>query len=248
MPITQVSEENPHDITQKKELEKNVARLDQLNLIGEMAAGFGHEIRNPMTTARGFVQLLKTKEGCAQYSEYFELIIDELDRANSIISEFLSMAKNKKIDLLKCNLNSVIKAISPLIRADAAIYDKTIDIIYEDIPDFLLDEKEIRQLILNLVLNGLEAMENKGVLTIRTCTEKNEVILSVHDQGMGIAPEILEKLGTPFFTTKEKGTGLGLAICYSIAARHNAIIDMNSGPQGTTFIVRFKLTHSQLAD
>lgn len=236
---------NTRDITQKKELEKTVARLDQLNLVGEMAAGFGHEIRNPMTTARGFLQLLKTKNECAKYTDYFELIMEELDRANSIITEFLSMAKNKKIDLFKCNLNSIIKAISPLIQADAAIYDKSIDIVYEDVPDLLLDEKEIRQLILNLVLNGLEAMENRGVLTISTVTGENEVVLSVRDQGKGIDPETLEKLGTPFFTTKEKGTGLGLAICYSIAARHNAIIDIQTGPQGTNFLVRFKLFHSQ---
>lgn len=198
-----------------------------------------------MTTARGFLQLLKTKDDCAKYMDYFDLIIEEIDRANSIITEFLSMAKNKKIDLVKCNLNSVIKALSPLIQADAAIYDKSVDIIYGDISDLLLDEKEIRQLILNLVLNGLEAMENRGVLTIRTFSEQNEITLYVKDQGKGISSEILEKLGTPFFTTKEKGTGLGLAICYSIAARHNAIIDVKSSPQGTTFVVRFKLPHSQ---
>jgi len=83
------------------------------------------------------------------------------------------------------------------------------------------------------------------VLTIRTFSEQNEITLYVKDQGKGISSEILEKLGTPFFTTKEKGTGLGLAICYSIAARHNAIIDVKSSPQGTTFVVRFKLPHSQ---
>lgn len=236
---------NTRDITQKKYLEKEVARLDQLNLVGEMAAGIAHEIRNPMTTARGFLQLLKAKDECAKFTDYFELIIEELDRANSIITEFLSMAKNKRIDLIQCNLKSIIQALAPLIQADAAIYDKSVEITCEEVPDLLLDEKEIRQLILNLVINGLEAMENRGVLSIRIFTRDHEVILSVQDQGKGIDPEILEKLGTPFFTTKEKGTGLGLAICYSVAARHNANIDVKSGPQGTTFWVRFKIPRSQ---
>ena len=105
----------------------------------------------------------------------------------------------------------------------------------------LVDPKEIRQLILNLSKNGLEAMEAGGCLTIHTCTKGDEVWLSVEDQGHGIDPELLEKIGTPFFTTKETGTGLGLAICYSIAARHHARIDVQTGPDGSTFSVIFQV-------
>jgi signal transduction histidine kinase len=108
------------------------------------------------------------------------------------------------------------------------------------IADLILDEKEIRQLILNLVRNGLEAISPGGVIRIRTFSEEDEVVLSVQDNGKGINPDVLEKLGTPFFTTKDTGTGLGLAVCYSIAARHNARIDIETGPEGTTFFVKFK--------
>lgn len=104
----------------------------------------------------------------------------------------------------------------------------------------MLDEKEIRQLILNLVRNGLEAMPPKKRLKIKTYTEGDEVVLAVQDEGSGIPDELLAKLGTPFFTTKEKGTGLGLAVCYSIANRHKATIIPETGPKGTTFYVRFK--------
>ncbi|MGZ4161724.1 MAG: ATP-binding protein, partial [Neobacillus sp.] len=101
--------------------------------------------------------------------------------------------------------------------------------------------KEIRQLILNIALNGLDAMSANGKLTIRTYTEEQQVILEIKDQGQGISPEVLKKLGTPFFTTKEKGTGLGLAICYSVAKRHQAEIDIATGDTGTIFSIRFQL-------
>lgn len=229
------------DITELKRLEKEMSRLERLNLIGEMAAGIGHEIRNPMTTVRGFLQMLAGKEGCVAYKEYFDLMIEELDRANFIITEFLTLAKNKPANLEVTSLNSVIKALWPLIMADATNLDIDAEIILEEIPDFLLNQKEMRQLILNLVRNGLEAMSSGGTLTIATYQEDGRAVLSVQDRGKGINPELLDRLGTPFFTTKDTGTGLGLAICYSIAARHNAVIKIITGSGGTTFNVIFNL-------
>jgi PAS domain S-box-containing protein len=227
------------DITAKLGVEQEMARLERLNLIGEMAAGIGHEVRNPMTTVRGFLQLLASKQDCASYREFYDLMIEELDRANSIISGFLSLAKNRPVDLKPVNLNSVVKTLLPLITADATNLDKNIRTDLQDLPDILLDEKEIRQLILNLVRNGLESMSQGGSLTIKTLSDHTYAQLSVEDQGEGIKPEHLNKIGTPFFTTKENGTGLGLAVCYSIAARHNASIKVDTGPTGTTFSVRF---------
>lgn len=229
------------DITESKRIEKEMARLDRLNLVGEMAAGLGHEIRNPMTSVRGFLQLLAGKEDCLAYKDYYNLMIDELDRANSIITEYLSMAKNKAIVLEIKSLSSILEAIEPLISADATKSEKKVVFGLQEMPALLLDEKEIRQLILNLVRNGLEAMYPGGTLTIRTYTEGAEAVLAVQDQGSGIKPEVLEKMGTPFFSTKDTGTGLGLAVCYSIAARHNASLKVETGPGGTTFYARFKL-------
>lgn len=228
------------DITERKQFEKELARLDRLYLIGEMAAGISHEIRNPMTTVRGFLQMLSSKKQCAQFQEYYNLMIDELDRANSIITEFLSLARNRIVNLKLHNINNVVNALLPMLQANAMITDHIIDIDLGELPDTLIDEREIRQLILNLVRNGTESMPPGGKLTIRTRFDGQDVVLSVQDEGRGIAPEILDKLGTPFFTTKDNGTGLGLAVCYSIAARHNATIHINTGPGGTCFIVRFK--------
>jgi PAS domain S-box-containing protein len=229
------------DITERKQIEKEMAGLDRLNLVGEMAASIGHEIRNPMTTVRGFLQLLNGKEECRGYKEYFDLMIQELDRANSIIKEYLSLAKNRPVDYKKQNLNGIVQAMLPLITADAINSNKITELNLQAVPDLLLDEKEIRQLLLNLARNGLEAMDPGGKLTIRTfVNEDAEVVLSVQDQGCGIAPEIVDKIGTPFFTTKEEGTGLGLAVCFSIAARHNATIKLDTGTGGTTFSVVFR--------
>lgn len=233
------------DITACKNIEKEMARLERLNLIGEMAAGFGHEVRNPMTTVRGFLQLLGEKEEYRSHREYFDLMIEELDRANSIITEYLTMAKNRAVEKKVQNLSTIIKTMAPLIEADAIKSNNGIRMELDETPDLLLDEKEIRQLILNLVRNGLEAMSPGGILTIRTFTEGGEVVLSVQDQGRGIAPHVLEKIGTPFFTTKDNGTGLGLAVCYSIAARHNATIKVETDSTGTIFFVRFKLSDVQ---
>jgi len=227
------------DVTERKSIDVEMARLDRLNLVGEMAAGIGHEIRNPMTTIKGFLQLLREKDKYIQDREYFDLMVDELDRANSIITEYLSLAKNKVVELKEQNLNAIIKNLFPLITADALITDKNAGKELGEIPDLFLDEKEMRQMILNLVRNGLEAMPPGGNLAVKTFTDGDEVIMAVRDQGKGIEPDVLEKIGTPFFTTKDNGTGLGLAVCYSIAARHNARIEIETGPKGTTFLVRF---------
>jgi PAS domain S-box-containing protein len=227
------------DITEQKKMEIEMYRLDRLGLVGEMAASIGHEIRNPMTTVRGFLQIMRSNEECIQNKEYFDIMIEELDRANSIISEFLSLARNKMVELKPADLRSILTNIIPLLQANAMINNQVINLETEDIPKLLLDEKEIRQLILNLVRNGIESMEYGGILTIKTYTDNEGIVLAVEDQGNGIEPELLEKLGTPFVTTKEKGTGQGLAVCYGIAARHNAKIRIETGSNGTTFFIIF---------
>jgi PAS domain S-box-containing protein len=229
------------DITEQRRMEKEMLRLAQLQTVGEMAAGIGHEVRNPMTTVKGFLQLMSQNTELTRYQAYFDTMLEELDRANSIISEFLSLAKNKMVDLHNLNLNAIIRQLYPLLLADAMVSDKYILLELGKIPNLLLDDKEMRQLIINLVRNGLEAMQAGQSLEISTRLEAEEVILSIKDQGKGIDKSYWEKLGTPFFTTKDSGTGLGLAICYSIARRHNASIRVDSSNRGTTFEVCFKV-------
>lgn len=230
------------DITDLTQLKAEMARLDRLKLIGVMAAGLGHEIRNPLTTVRGYLQFLGAKTEFAQAKSHFDLMISELDHSNAIITEFLSLAKTKPIEteLEDNNINEIIQRLYPLMVTNASSNDKIIQLNLNPIPNLKLNVKEIRQLIMNLVRNGLEAMTSDGILSIRTYVEDGEAILAIHDHGCGIRPEILNKLGTPFLSTKDTGTGLGLAVCYGIIERHNATINVQTGPTGTTFYIKFR--------
>ena len=237
----QALEGNIRDVTSRKDLEQIALRVDRLNTVGEMAASVAHEIRNPMTTVRGYLQLLVNKKEFSHYQDRFELMIGELDRTNTIIREYLCLAKDKRADLKSCCLNSIIKSMFPLIQADAIASSKDVTHDLTEIPELYLDENEIRQLLLNLVRNGLEAMSSGGSLALRTFMDKDKIVLSVSDQGSGIPEHILNNLGTPFLTTKDNGTGLGLPMCYRIAHRHQADIKVETSGQGTTFFVRFSL-------
>lgn len=230
------------DITERRRMQEEFERLDRLNLVGEIAASIAHEIRNPMTTVRGLLQLLNEQEEHLKNHPYFYLMIEELDRANTIISEFLSIAQNKAVDLKLKSLDSIVRTLFPLIQADANYSDTGVKLELSNPPELLLDEGEIRQMILNLARNGLDAMPNGGVLTVGTLIDNDEVQLYIKDQGQGLDPQLIDKLGTPFLTTKENGTGLGLAICYSIAAHHDARITVQTGAEGTNFRVHFPIS------
>ncbi|GMA97284.1 ATP-binding protein [Pelosinus sp. IPA-1] len=227
------------DITEVRRYEKEMAHMERMNTIGEMAAGIGHEVRNPLTTVRGYLQLFRCKDDFSKYHDQLSTMIEELDRANDIISTFLSLAKNKRVEMKLGNLNGVINELYPLLEADAFRRGHELMLKLEPIPEIEFDESEIRQLILNLVRNGVEAMNASGTVTISTIRGKDHVLVKVSDTGSGIPLEVMKKIGTPFFTTKEEGTGLGLAVCYRIANRHGAEIAITSGETGTTFSVKF---------
>lgn len=226
----------------KRKNEADLLRLDRLNLVGEMAASIGHEVRNPMTTVRGYLQMFLRKDDYAQHRQQFATMVEEIDRANDIISGFLSLAKNKAVEMKRDNLNNVINALSPMLQAEAMRTGHDLQVEMGKVPDVTLDEKEIRQILLNLAYNAFDAMEAGGKLTIATYLENGNVVLAVSDTGKGIPREVMDKLGTPFLTTKKHGTGLGLPVCYRIAERHGAKIDVRTSPQGTTFSIYFKIS------
>lgn len=234
------------DITEREALQKHLNRSDRLHLIGEMAAGIAHEIRNPMTTIQGFLQMWKRSEKPLP-KEHIDLMLSELMRANKIITEYLSLAGNKESDLRDHPVEAIIDSLFPLLQAVAVMDEKQL-VVHNETERLMLrvDEKEMRQVIINLAKNGLEAMDSGGVLIIRTYAEGEEAVIDVVDEGPGIPKEVFSKLGTPFFTTKEKGTGLGLALCYSIVERHRGKINVKSGPGGTTFSVRLPVVKAVL--
>ncbi len=227
------------DITMRKNMEQMAAMIDRMNMVGSMAATVAHEIRNPMTTVHGYLQVLQKKEKYQDDKDKFALMVGELERANTIIREYLSLSRERISDFKRCSLNNIIETLFPLIQADALSSKVNVHLDLSIIPELLLDENEIRQLLLNFVRNGIEAMPAGGNLIIRTVLQDNRVILSISDQGTGIPPHVLEKLGTPFITTKDSGTGLGLPLCFQIAKRHNVNIKFDTGEEGTTVFVCF---------
>ena len=229
------------DISKQREIEKRMSFFDRLNLVGQMAATIAHEIRNPLATVKGFLQLEQMRNKSIG-TKSFQIMMEELNRVNTIIDEYLSLTRTTEKLNTKEDLNKIIEAIYPLLQSDALDQNKSVTIALEEkLPEIFLNAREIRQLIFNLVRNGLEAMEENGEVTIRTYTTSGQAVLVVSDGGRGIEPRVLEKLGAPFITTKTNGTGLGLSVVYRIAEKHKAMVEVQTSSQGTNFYIKFPL-------
>ncbi|CAM4119886.1 PAS domain S-box protein [Paenibacillus alkaliterrae] len=227
------------DVTDLRKAEKNLVLFDKFNLLSSMAASIAHEVRNPMTTIKGFLQLMGKNSAFQAREEIITLMVSELDRANGIISEYLSLANTRFVSKEYLQLNQIIEQLLPLLEADAAINGIDVVIDLQADKSIFVDQKEIRQLLLNLTRNAIQAMNKGGILTIRTRKINGFVNLEVIDQGHGIPNEAHDSIFTPFYSTKESGTGLGLAVCRSIADHHGATIHFESDETGTTFRVEF---------
>lgn len=238
------------DMTDEEKLRVELDHVERLSLVGQMAAGITHEIRNPMAVVRGFLQLMREKSP-EELDSYYQIVMEELDRANSIINDFLSLAQSRISDKEKVLLQHIIEEITPLLWADANLRGQSVELkLSSSVQELELNVREIKQVILNLARNGMEAMGPKGVLTIETHTTNDKVELMVRDKGVGMSESQREKLFIPFFTTKSQGTGLGLSLCLSIVERHNGkiIVDSVEG-EGTVFTISFpieKKEHSEI--
>lgn len=237
--IARLRTEIEQEYLAKAKVNERLHKLDRLNMVGAMAASIGHEVRNPLTTVRGYLQFFENKGGFEKYKEALWLMIEELDRANSIITNYLSLAKNKRVDLQPGNLEQVLQAVGPTLQAEALRHGHGLEFDLQETPAILMDRNEIRQLIGNLVQNGLDALGDKGGVTVRTTADGDSALLSVTDSGRGIPEDALGKLGTPFFTTKKTGNGLGLAVAYRIVERHRGSIRFATSPGGTTVTASF---------
>ncbi|MFV8827736.1 two-component system sensor histidine kinase NtrB [Alkalihalobacterium sp. APHAB7] len=242
--LKEKNEKLKQEILENERLQKEKRQMDQLHLVGEMAVGFAHEIRNRMTTVKMFLQLLSQTNIHAQEKEQMiSTVLLDVEQANAIISEFVMLAHNKKVELRPNNLNKIVRESILKIQTELGINVSRFKFVKEDaIPHICVDENEITQLIMNIIRNGLEAMEDDQVLTIETQFKENEIFLLIKDEGPGIPPSILDKIATPFFTTKDHHIGLGLSKCYSIAERNQATITLDTGANGTTITVTFSNT------
>ncbi len=220
-----------NDLTEKRLQEKTIRDQEKLAALGQMAAGMAHELRNPLTSVRGFIQLLaeKAKINEPVNLDYMNIIIAEIDRTSAIIRDFLQFARPKPLNLAAKPINEVIMEISPLIVSQAIYLGIDFQLELDPVlPVVLIDPDQIKQVIINCVQNSFQAMTGKGVLTIGTTRNDREVLLMISDTGAGIPAENLTRIGTPFFTTKDEGTGLGLSIAYRIIHDHRGRIEITS--------------------
>jgi two-component system sensor histidine kinase HydH len=233
------------DLTEIKRLETKLRRVEKLAAIGQLAAGVAHEIRNPLSSIRGFAQFLKhaLKER-PQEQDYAATMVAEVDRINRVVSNLLSLARPLETKPAACSIPELISHVARLVADDARSRNVTLAIdIPADIGRCRVDPNQLTQALLNLLLNALQAVEPGGSVRIGAGTDKaGGLRIYVSDDGHGIAQEHLGKIFDPFFTTRSRGTGLGLAIVHQIVDNHNGEIGVESpvaqGQRGTCFTIR----------
>ncbi|MFD2445619.1 PAS domain S-box protein [Bacillus sp. CGMCC 1.16607] len=226
-----------NDITERKRTEEIIHRQDKLAAVGQLAAGVAHEIRNPLTSMKGYTEFLTLDETDPQRKEFLDIILDEIERVNNIVEEFMVLAKPKIIELEEKNIIPVIKNVVSLLEFEARKKNVRLQLeCQEEIIQVECDENRLKQVFLNFIKNGIEAMPNGGDLIVRTSINKNNVQISIRDTGIGISEEKLKKLGEPFYTTKKNGNGLGLMVSFKIIESHNGKVYVESElNKGTTF-------------
>ncbi|MBG9916962.1 ATP-binding protein [Bacillus sonorensis] len=238
------------DVTERKNAEMELLKSNQrlamqsqkLAMAGQLAAGIAHEVRNPLTSVNGFLQLMKTEY--PDRSQYFDIIFSEIKRIDSVLGELLVLAKPHQVQFKKIKINSVLQQVTTLLETNAVLAHIEIKKAFEQGKEWEIngDENQIKQVFINLIKNGIEAMPDGGKITISSEQEGDFVKISIKDEGGGISQDDLDKLGEPFFSTKKEGTGLGLTICLNIIGAHNGEMKIDSKlGEGSTFHILLPL-------
>jgi two-component system sporulation sensor kinase A len=234
------------DITELKKTQELLIKSDKLSAVGQLAAGVAHEIRNPLTALKGFLQLLKTNNEKEKY--YIEIMQNELNRIEFIVNEFLFVSKPQATHFVTQTLDSIVTSTIELLQPQALLDNIQIEAeLMPDLPPVSCDEHQLKQVFINIMKNALEAMPLGGTMRIQALLDNNRNYITIRfiDQGCGISPERLPKLGEPFYSTKEKGTGLGLMVCFRIIEAHGGFMEIRSKlEEGTTVEIKLPSTQS----
>ena len=225
------------DLSDIKKLEEKVRRSEKLAAVGQLAAGVAHEIRNPLSSIRGFAQFLShSLKDRPQDKEYAETMVIEVDRINGVVANLLTFARPTTVEISPTVISELVEHCVRLVEADAVSRGVNVQMKISDLAKLPLDANQITQALLNLLLNALQALPPKGNIEIGAELDGTDARLHlwVKDDGPGIPNNLMEKIFEPFYTTHEKGTGLGLAIVHKIAENHNGEVRVNSPPPGMT--------------
>jgi two-component system, NtrC family, sensor histidine kinase PilS len=232
------------DLTRVKELERQVRQTNQLKAVGEMAAGVAHEIRNPLASIRGSIEMLAEGLDCDPRQErLFSVLFKETERLNNITDQFLTYSRESKPRIERTDVSEILKDVIDLCSNDRAIRDRVeIDYDYDESAKYIMgDEWQLKQVFFNLVKNAVDAIAEKGRVSIvldKECDRQDVVQIEVADTGCGINQADRERIFEPFFTTKSRGIGVGLPLAEKIIRNHSGRIDVESRPgQGSRFMV-----------
>ncbi|HHW35727.1 MAG TPA: hypothetical protein GXX18_00245 [Bacillales bacterium] len=239
--------ENENHMRTVQKLQEEMNKLTQLKTVSEIAASISHEVRNPLTVTRGFTQLLRDGSlSDEQRNQYIRLSLEELDRAERIIGDYLSFAKPSIENEEVLHLNEEIEYIVQVINPYATMNNITVEVDMEDCQYAILGEKQkLHQSLLNIIKNGIEAMDNKGKISIQLKKFNELAQLIIKDNGQGMSEEQINNIGTAYFSTKEKGTGLGTMVAFNIIkAMHGDYTIESKIGKGTCFCITFPLVDS----
>ncbi|WP_169794040.1 PAS domain-containing sensor histidine kinase [Alicyclobacillus acidiphilus] len=216
------------DITERKQTERFLRRADTISAVGEMASGIAHEVRNPLAAIKWSLNVFAMDH--PEHAEEFQAMLGELDRVDGILSELLMLAKPQEMRFDSVRLEGVLNVVATLMRNQAKRHGVELVVsVPDDLPMVRCEPNQIKQVFINLIKNGIEAMPNGGQVAVRVrVVDHDHLEITVKDQGVGIPAELLPRLGEPFLTTKDAGTGLGLMMCHKIIKDHHGQMDIRS--------------------
>ncbi|UQZ34275.1 PAS domain-containing sensor histidine kinase [Paenibacillus sp. PK3_47] len=215
------------DMTERNRIEELLRRSEKLTTVGQLAAGVAHEIRNPLTTLRGFLQLQQEKQVIIPL--HIELMLSELERINMIVSEFLILAKPQAVHFQQKDVRPILNDVISLLSSQSHLYGIDFKSSFSTEPATVhCEENQLKQVFINIVKNAIEAMPGGGTVTLEQRMDGDSVVIMISDEGMGIPEDMLPKLGEPFYTNKETGTGLGLMVSQRIIQAHKGSLEVRS--------------------
>ncbi len=228
------------------ELQKTFEQLlqaEKLSSLGELSAGIVHEVRNPLGSIKGAVEILEDElKPDSPRREFAALAKKEIERLDKLVGEFLCFARPSQLRVVPIDINETVESVAALVENQAAAQNVFIEKEFtKGLPAVLADSEQIKQVLLNLSINSLQAMSRGGKITFRTFQAGENCAVEIEDEGGGIDEELLPKIFDPFFTTKEKGVGLGLSIAHKIAAQHKG--SLKAGSRERNAIFRLELPH-----
>ncbi|MEZ4871500.1 MAG: ATP-binding protein [Bdellovibrionales bacterium] len=235
-----------HDTTEVKRLEFNMRQQEKMAAVGQLAAGIAHEIRNPLASISGSIQMLSSADFTEDESQrLMKIVMKEIDRLNDLISEFLEFVRPDKMKEEAVDLVGLMEEILEIVKHNPKLPQNVKQTLKVSTHSRICgDEAKLKQALLNIVINGYQAMESiqDPEITIECFQDADRVVLKIQDKGIGMDENNIRRLFEPFHTTKSKGTGLGLAITHKILENHEAEIFVESTiGAGTTFVIKFKV-------